>query len=384
VEHSSVALVMECSRCGQQYAVHEPIWRCRCGGALELWLPAARLSRDLAQRQPPDLWRYREALPPLVSRVSLGENITPFIPFEYRGRTVWLKCDYLLPTGSYKDRGAAVLMSHLQDIGISRAVEDSSGNAAAALAAYAARAGIALEVFCPASASPGKLAQIRLYGAQLRLIEGPRQRTTEALERHIVTTGVFYASHLWHPYFLEGIKTVAFEITEQNGWRAPDVVICPVGAGSILLGLYKGFGELRRSGLIDRLPRLFAAQAANICPVYRAYERRDTDVAPVEAPQATLAEGIALPQPVRGPLLLQALRETAGGVAAVSEEEIREGMVILGRGGIYVEPTSAVVLKALEHLEMAGMIRAHEQVVLVLSGFGLKAVATLQQVMQTG
>jgi threonine synthase len=382
VEHSSEALVMKCLRCGRQHAVQEPIWRCRCGGALELWLPAVQLSRDMVQCQPPDLWRYHQALPPLMSRVSLGESLTPFVPFEYRGRTVWLKCDYLLPTGSYKDRGAAVLMSHLQDIGIRQAVEDSSGNAAAALAAYAARAGIALEVFCPASASPGKLAQIRLYGAQLRLIEGPRQRTTEALEQHVVTTGVFYASHLWHPYFLEGIKTMAFEIAEQNGWRAPDVVICPVGAGSILLGLYKGFVELRRSGLIGHLPRLFAAQAANICPVYRAFERHATDVAPVESPQATLAEGIALPQPVRGPLLLQALRETAGGVAAVSEEEIREGMLILGRGGICIEPTSAVVIKALEHLETAGLIHAGEQVVLVLSGFGLKATATLQQVMQ--
>jgi threonine synthase len=199
-----------------------------------------------------------------------------------------------------------------------------------------------------------------------------------------VTTGVFYASYLWHPYFLEGIKTLAFEITEQNGWRAPDVVICPVGAGSILLGLYRGFVDLRRSGLIEQLPRLFAAQAANICPVYRAYERHATDVTPIESPQTTLAEGIALPQPVRGPLLLQALRETAGGVAAVSEEEIRQGMVILGRGGICVEPTSAVVIKALEHLETAGVIRADEQVVLVLSGFGLKAAAALQQVMQMG
>jgi threonine synthase len=382
VEQASTTLFMECSHCGQQYAVHEPIWRCQCGGPLELWLPAAQLSREMVERRPPDLWRYQEALPPLGSRVSLGEHITPFVPFEHRGRTVWLKCDYLLPTGSYKDRGAAILMSHLTDLGIRHAVEDSSGNAAAALAAYAARAGIALEVFCPASASAAKLAQITLYGAQLRMVEGPRQQTTEALERHVITTGMFYASHLWHPYFLEGVKTVAFEITEQNGWRAPDVVICPVGAGSILLGLYKGFAELRRSGLIARLPRLFAAQAANVCPVYRAYERHATDVEPIEAPLATLAEGIALPRPVRGPLLLQALRDTDGGVTAVSEEEIRAGMMILGRGGICVEPTSAVVVKALEHFESAGTIRTHEQVVLILSGFGLKAAATLQQVMQ--
>jgi threonine synthase len=271
-------------------------------------------------------------------------------------------------------------MSHLQSIGIQRVVEDSSGNAAASLAAYAARAGIDIEVFCPASASPGKLAQIKLYGAQLRLIDGPRQRTTEALERHVAATGDFYASHLWHPYFLEGVKTVAFEITEQNGWQAPDVVICPVGAGSILLGLQQGFKELQQAGIIERLPRLFAVQAANVCPVFQAYERHDTEVAAMAASRPTLAEGIALPRPVRGARLLQALRQTNGGVAAISEDEIREGLVILGRRGICVEPTSAVVIKGLEHLEDAGMVHADEQVVLVLSGFGLKAGAVLQEV----
>jgi threonine synthase len=351
---------------------------------LDLLLPPPHLSPNLVQLRPPDFWRYREALPPLASPVSLGESITPLIRVDHRDRAIWLKCDYLLPTGSYKDRGAAILMSQLQAMGVRRVVEDSSGNAAASLAAYAARAGIDIEVFCPASASPGKLAQIQLYGAHLHLIEGPRQRTTEALEHHVAATGDFYASHLWHPYFLEGVKTMAFEIAEQNGWQPPDVIICPVGAGSILLGLHKGFTELQRAGVIARLPRLFAAQAANICPVYQAYQRHDTDVAAMAASRPTLAEGIALPCPVRGVAVLRAIRESKGGVAAVSEEEIREGLVILGRHGICVEPTSAVVVKALGHLEDAGMIHADEQVVLVLSGFGLKAGLILQELANAG
>jgi len=362
------------------YGADDRHWQCRCGGALDLLLPTPQITPALIQQRPPDLWRYREALPPLACCVSLGEPMTPFIPFNHRGRDIWLKCDYLLPTGSYKDRGAAILMSHLQGMGIRHIVEDSSGNAAASLAAYAARAGITIEVFCPASASPEKLAQIKLYGARLRLIDGPRQRATEALEHHLASTKEVYASHLWHPYFLEGVKTVAFEMTEQNGWQAPGVVICPVGAGSILLGLYKGFTELQQAGVIDHLPRLFAAQAANICPVYQAFEQRNSDVPALVASQPTMAEGIALPRPVRGPLLLQALRDTNGGVAIVSEAEICEGLVTLGRRGICVEPTSAVVLKAFEHLENAGTIRSDEQVVLVLSGFGLKAGQALQQV----
>lgn len=378
--HGSEALkpTMACSRCGQGYTVQERVWRCACGGALDLRLPGSRLVLGEIQRRSPDLWRYREALPPLETPVSLGESMTPFVPFQHRGRTVWLKCDYQLPTGSYKDRGAAVLMSHLKALGVRRAVEDSSGNAAASLAAYAARAEIELSVFCPASASPGKLAQIALYGAKLRLIPGPRQCATEALERHLTGTPDFYASHLWHPYFLEGIKTMAFEIAEQNGWCAPAAVVCPVGAGSILLGLYHGFAELQRAGIIEQIPRLFAAQAANICPVYRAFERQEADVAPMAAVQPTLAEGIALPRPVRGPLVLRALRETHGGVTIVSEGEILEGIAILGRNGICVEPTSAVVVKALEHLEDAGILQPAEQTVLVLSGFGLKATAVLQ------
>ena len=302
---------MICGRCGRTYGAREPVWRCACGGPLALE-PSASLDPTRVGAREATMWRYREALAVDGDPVSLGEPMTPLVAIEHDGHRVELKCDYLLPSGSYKDRGAAVLMTHLRAIGIDRAVEDSSGNAAASLAAYAARAGIRLTVFCPASASPGKLAQIRLHGAELRLVEGPRPRATEALEAHLAATGEFYASHLWHPFFLEGMKTLAFEIAEQRGWRAPHAVLCPVGAGSILLGLWTGFAELRRAGLIDRMPRLFAVQAERVCPVYSAHERGAGDVeAAVSRP--TLAEGIALPRPVRGPEVLEGHPGDGGG-----------------------------------------------------------------------
>jgi threonine synthase len=366
---------MTCARCGRTYGAREPVWRCACGGPLALE-PGAPLDAARLGGRPATMWRYREALAVGGEPVSLGEPMTPLIDIEHAGRRVELKCDYLLPSGSYKDRGAALLMTQLRALGIRRAVEDSSGNAAASLAAYAARAGIRLTVFCPASASPGKLAQVRLHGAELRLIEGPRPRATEALVAHVTASGEFYASHLWHPFFLDGIKTLAFEIAEQRGWRAPDAVLSPVGAGSILLGLWSGFRELRRAGLIERVPRLFAVQAERVCPVYLAHARGARDVEAV-ASGPTLAEGIALPRPVRDREVLEAVRETGGGVARVSEDEIRQALVALGRQGVGVEPTSAVVLPALDRLRRAGSIGDEEAVVLVLSGCALKAGAVL-------
>ena len=381
--HEAIArMAMTCLRCCQTYDAREPVWRCACGGPLALH-PGAPLDPARVKERAPTMWRYREALAISGEPVSLGEPMTPLIAVEHEGRRVELKCDYLLPSGSYKDRGAATLMTHLRAIGIRQAVEDSSGNAAASLAAYAARAGIALTVFCPASASPGKLGQVRLHGAELRLIDGPRPRATEALETHVAATGEFYASHLWHPFFLEGIKTLAFEIAEQRGWRAPHAVLCPVGAGSILLGLWRGFQELRAARLIDREPRLFAVQAERICPVYRAHARGASDVEAAE-PQTTLAEGIALARPVRDREVLQAIRETGGGVARVSEDDIRRGLVALGRHGVGVEPTSAVVLPGLDQLRRSGSIEDSEDAVLVLSGSALKAGAHLSELVASG
>lgn len=329
---------------------------------------------DLARR-PPTMWRYREALPQIGTPVSLGEIMTPLVPLQAGSRQVLVKCEYQLPTGSYKDRGAAVLLSYLRHTGVQAAVEDSSGNAGAALAAYAARAGIHLRVFCPDSTAGAKLAQITLTGAALERVPGPRQEATRALGAYLARTGAVYASHLWHPLFLDGVKTMAFEITEQLGWVAPAAVVCPVGAGSILLGLYRGFGDLRRAGIIPRLPRLVAVQSGLADAVYQAFTAGAEQVAPVFPSRPTVASGIALPAPARGTEVLQALRRTRGTVVTVDEDDILSGQRALAQAGFGVEPTSAVVWHALLRLEHHMPLPAGAVVVGILSGHGLKSAA---------
>ena len=362
-----------CPAC--QTPVDESAYRCpQCASPIEyVSSDAPTFPRADITARPADMWRYAEALPTFAHRVSLGEPMTPLVPFDQDDFTALAKCEYLMPTGSYKDRGAALLTSFLVGRNIDEAVEDSSGNAGAALAAYAARGGLKLKVFCPASASPGKLAQIRLYGAELVPIDGPRPRATEALIEYAAEHAVPYASHLWHPLFIEGIKTLAYEIAEQDAWQAPDAILCPVGAGSILLGLYRGFKDLVAAGTVERIPRLVAVQSEHVSPLYRAFHAGAEDVVAAENSQKTLAEGIALPRPVRDREALVAVRESGGTVIAVSEANIEVGVSELGRRGFCVEPTSAVVWNGLHQYRHLAELDDDAKVVAVLSGHGLKA-----------
>lgn len=365
-----MSLTFHCSACQTPYPQTPAPYRCpECAAPLE-----CRYATPT----------FRQALPPVGTPVSLGEVCTPLVPFDLAGMTVLAKCDHTLPTGSYKDRGAALLMSYLRSLGVEEAVEDSSGNAGAALAAYAARANVRLKVFCPASASAGKLVQIRLYGAELVAVAGPRAQATQALLDYIGRTGAVYASHLWHPLFIEGLKTLAFELAEQLGWNAPDAVVCPVGAGSIVLGVYRGFIDLQRAGVVRHLPRLIAVQAERVSPLYRAFHAGLAEVAPAADARPTLAEGIALPRPVRDRELLDALRQSGGTVVAVAEETIAQGLRQLGRAGFCVEPTAAVIWDGLRQARAYGLVEPGQQIVAVLSGHGLKAAQPIGELLGNG
>lgn len=361
--------IYRCPRCDNAYPISEPRWVCDCGSPLELESPAL-FEKDALQGEEFTLWRYAAVLP--IARrediVSLGEGWTPLVPLGSQPPGIYMKMEFTNPTGSFKDRGASVLVSKLKELGVKEVVEDSSGNAGAALAAYCARVGIDCHIYVPVHTSPGKLRQIAAYGADLVLIEGSRKDTAQAVLTAASKT--YYASHVYNPLYLEGMKTVAYELWEQLGWRGPRVVITPVGHGGMLLGIYKGFLELLQAGYVDSLPRLVGVQAQACAPLAEAFQRGTSEPVPVEE-GVTVAEGVRIAEPVRGIQILAAIRQTEGACLAVSEEEIEEAWSRIGRRGFYIEPTSATALAGFERLRSRGPVE--EGTVIILTGSGLKA-----------
>jgi threonine synthase len=300
--------------------------------------------------------------------VTLGEGNTPLVEVSWEGHTVQLKLESLLPTGSFKDRGAAALVTALHGLGIQRVVEDSSGNAGASLAGYAARAGIGCEVCVPASAAGPKLAQMEAYGAEVIEIKGRREYAALAAWA-AAAHGAYYASHVYSPFFMAGIETLAYELWEQLGHRAPDGIVLPVGNGTLLLGIHRGFQRLHEAGLIVDLPRLFAVQATACPPIYEAFrDGRETIEATSTAP--TVASGIAIGQPVRSAQILAAIRASDGAVFSVTEEEILGARNQLARCGFYAEETAAVPMAALRQL--GSILSAGALIVVPVTGHGLK------------
>ena len=358
-----------CTKCRASYPLEEPRWRCDCGGVLDIDFQPVFDPTRIKQRKP-NMWRYREAIPLEDNAfiTSFEEGFTPLTKVMIDGKAVFIKQDQMFPTGSYKDRGASVLISKVKELGIKEVVEDSSGNAGSAIAAYCAQAGIGCHIYAPEATSEGKLAQIQFYGAELHKIPGTREDTARAA--FLAAEKIFYASHAWNPFFLHGTKTFAFEISEQLGWKSPDTVILPVGNGTLLLGAGIGFRELLRAGIIDRLPRIIGVQAANCAPLYRAYRENRVEVPPIDTKE-TLAEGIAIARPVRGRQIIDAVRQTGGEFLVVSEDEIRKALVEICGKGYYIEPTSAAAIAGVKKY-LPGSNQG-EVIVSAFTGHGLKA-----------
>ena len=355
-------------RTGQTFPLETPRW-CGSDHAPLLLTPLAGIGRSDIDTRVRGLWRYRTALPMAIDDpITLGEGLTPLLARNVAGAPALLKCEWVSPTGSFKDRGASVMLSLLRAQGVTTVLEDSSGNGGAAVAAYAAAGGMAATIMAPASTSPAKLVQMRAHGATVELIPGTRQDTADAAMRR--AADIFYASHNWHPFFLHGTKTLAYELWEDLGFRAPDNVVVPCGAGSNVLGCEIGFSELLRAGEIEAMPRLFAAQPANCAPIAASFVAGES-VVPDILP--TIAEGTAIAQPIRLIEVLGALRSTRGGAVMLSEAEIAGATLDLARIGVYVEPTAAQVAAAFAKLLATGTITPEQTTVLVLTGSGLKA-----------
>jgi len=355
---------------GRSYPIDAPRWRSDDGRPLMV-TPLPGISRGEIVRQRRSLWRYASALPIKIrDPVTMGEGCTPLVERLWDGARALFKLEWFSPTGSFKDRGASVMISALRQQGVTRLLEDSSGNGGAAIAAYAAAAGLRAKILVPASTQPAKTVQMRAYGAEVELVPGPRQATSDEAIRQ--SASIFYASHNWQPFFLQGTKTLAYELWEDLGFRAPDNVVIPTGAGSNVLGCEIGFGELLRRGEIAALPRLFAAQPENCAPVAAAFAAGAQTCTPINA-SPTIAEGTAIAAPVRSREVLAALRRSGGGAVAVSEESIIEASRKLAEGGLYAEPTSAVAAAGLSALLRDGAIGPEETTVVVLTGGGLKA-----------
>lgn len=359
-----------CPECGAVDVLTPDRWSCDCGGA---WEPAERADWDPALIDASDLtiWRYRRlfGLDFQEPVARLGVGWTPLLPLVFGGREVLFKPEYISPTASFKDRGTAVMINILAHQGVRRVVDDSSGNAGASVAAYAARAGMRAEIFVPAYASPAKQSQIAVYGAKVRPIPGVRANAKRAAQE-AAENGAALASHAYHPGFLLGQQSVAWELWEQLGRRAPDWYVVPAGQGVHLLGVWLGFRRLQAAGLVERLPRLVAVQPTLLAPLCHALAA-GLEVVPAVQPAApSVAEGLAIAKPVRGRRLLQAIRETGGTCLTVEDEATLQAQRRLAQEGLFVEPTSATVVAALEFVLQ--QVAPGETVVVPLTGSGLK------------
>ncbi|WP_107425624.1 threonine synthase [Streptomyces sp. CB02009] len=336
-----------CHRC----RVHSPTdaltWCCpQCRGPWDLEFDTGPVSLPALASRRNSLWRYEEALPPMpyAAEVTLGEGRTPLVPLEEGAEgSVSAKLDFLMPTLSFKDRGAVMLAAHALRLArngsLRRVVADSSGNAGTAIAAYGARAGLDCLVYVPEGTSPKKLEQIRAHGARVVEVPGDREATARAARAAADEPGTFYASHVHNPYFLHGTKTYVYELWEELGGRLPDTIVVPVGNGTLLLGAALALDELHRHGLTDNRPALVAVQAEAVSPLAAAFHAGAEELAGAAPARPTLAEGIAIPAPPRAHQILRAVRATGGTFLTVTEDQIRAAQRELAGRGLFVEST---------------------------------------------
>jgi len=344
-----------CPACGRTYADR---WRCACGEPLDFRStprpdgPAPPFAAFDSRR---GLWAFEDFLP-VDEHVTLGEGFTPLV--DAPDWDASFKLEYVSPTGSFKDRGAATVVSRAVELGVDRVIEDSSGNAGAAIAAYAARAGLDADIYVPASVADAKRRAIEAAGARVVEIEGDREAVAAACREAVAGSEGWYASHAWNPAFFAGTATFGLELAAQRDWSVPDAVVVPLGHGTMLLGAYRGFRALVEAGWTDAMPRLLAVQAAGYAPIAGDTGAETND----------LADGIQVRKPVRRAAVVDAIETTDGDAIAVSADAVRRAHTGLRAGGFDVEPTAAAAVAGLRRYREWGVVDADADVVVPLTG----------------
>lgn len=376
---------LECARCGA-IADHRKVQQvcAACDGPYLVRYDLARIRievpKNVLYSRQPHLWRYRELLPMDTPEdvVTLGEGATPLMEAPTLGEhfdlhRMLLKDEGLLPTGTFKARGAAVGVTRARELGVTTIVLPTAGNAGAAWAAYGARAGIGVVVVMPSDTPEAIQRETASYGARTYVVDGSIAEAGRVVREAVEEYGWYDASTLREPYRIEGKKTMGFELAEQLQWELPDVIVYPTGGGVGLIGIWKAFAELRAIGWVDgTVPRFVAVQAAGCAPIVKAFDEGVEESEPWPDPQ-TIAAGLRVPKALGDFLVLRALRESNGIAVRVSDDEIRETMrLVATTEGLLVCPEGAAAVAAAYQLRQRGWLDQHEDVVVFNTGSGLK------------
>ena len=375
---------LECSVCKKRRDAGQVQGLCECGGPLlvryDLEKAQGSWNRDSVASGPPNMWRYAPLLPVRDANhiVSLGEGMTPILKASRLGETIganelWVKDEGINPTGSFKARGLACAVSMCKELAIQKVAIASAGNAASALAAYSAAAGIEAHIFIPRDVPQSNYTECRAYGAHVTLVDGLISDCARIIAQRKDAEGWFDISTLKEPYRIEGKKTMGYEVAEQFGWKLPDAIFYPTGGGVGLIGMWKAFDELEALGWISSArPKMIAVQAEGCQPVVRAFQKGET-VSSLWENAHTVAAGLRVPKPLGDTLSLQALRESHGTAIAVSDEELLDSSIQLASAtGIFPAPEGGACLAALKILLANQFLKPDERIVLYNTGTGLK------------
>jgi threonine synthase len=375
---------LECSVCTRKYAAGQ-IWNlCECGGPLLVRYDLERLrgewSRDSLATAPNSMWRYAPALPVQheTSIISLGEGMTPIIPTQRTGARIGaadllIKDEGLNPTGSFKARGLSCAVSMCVELGLTQLAIPSAGNAASALAAYAAAAGIEANIFMPQDVPQSNYIECKAYGAKVTLVDGLISDCGRIVGERKQKEGWFEISTLKEPYRIEGKKTMGYEVAEQLGWELPDVIFYPTGGGVGMIGMWKAFGEMEAMGWIgSKRPKMIAVQAEGCQPIVRALNE-GAETSRFWDGATTVASGLRVPKPLGDRLTLQAVRESGGTAIAISDRALIDaGIELAEEEGIFAAPEGAACVAAAERLIADGFLKSGERMVIYNTGSGLK------------